>query len=61
MLSGLNVNLSVKHLLVDCPSFTNERRSFNIDGRSLKEILNDDAPVDRVFNFLKDIDLFYDI
>ena len=61
MCSTCDVVLSVQHLLVDCPSFTNERRILNLEGRSLKELLDDAAPIDGVFRFLKAIQIFYEI
>ena len=59
--STCNVNLSVKHLLVECPSFANERRDFNLVDFSLKGLLDDSAPVERLFNFLKAVGFFYEI
>ena len=59
--STCNVTLTVEHLMVDCQSYANERRIFNLEGRTLKEILNDAAPIEGVFSFLKAIGLFYDI
>ena len=54
-------NLTVKHILVDCVHFNSERRSNSLDGRSIQEILDDDANVDCIKNFLKQIYLFYDL
>ena len=56
-----NSQLTVRHIVVDCPSFEGERRANCLSGRALHEVLNDCAPVERVFKFLKDVNLFYRI
>ena len=53
--------ISVKHIFIDCPDFTFARRSSLLEGYSLNEILGEDAPVEQIFKFLKEISLFYDI
>ena len=53
--------ISVKHFLIDCPMYGPARRNNFLVGLSMSEILGEDAPVERLFNFLRDIGLFYDI
>ena len=53
--------LSVEHILVHCPRYSNQRRRFNLLGKSLQEILGDDADIDALFNFLKAIALYKEI
>ena len=52
---------SVKHILIDCPDFNSSRRDNLLVGYSLKDILGESAPVERILKFLKDINRFYDI
>ena len=56
-----NILFSISHILVDCPSFTVNRRAFGLEGRPLKDLLGENAPVDDIISFLKEIDLFYKI
>ena len=59
--SNCNVALSVSHFLVDCPIHFNLRRRLGFSNKPLSEILGEDAPVDNLFKFLKEINLFYEI
>ena len=54
-------NLSVKHILTECPGLAEERRAFSMHGRSMSNILNDDCDVENLMLFLKDIDFYYKI
>ena len=56
-----HVDVTVKHVLVDCPLYFNERRVNFLLNKSLKEILDEDASFELIFKFLKDINLFYSI
>ena len=53
--------LSVEHLLVHCSKFNNQRQRFNLSGKSLPELLGDEADIDALFDFLKAIKLFKEI
>ena len=59
--SACHSELSVRHILVECPFYENHRRANLLDGKSLVEILGEGAPVEQIVSFLKDINLFYDI
>ena len=59
--SACHVELTVKHILVQCPFYENQRRSNLLLNLSLEEILNESAPVEQIVKFLKDINIFYDI
>ena len=54
------VNLSVGHILIDCPHFAGQRRANGLSGLSLATILGNDFN-NNLFKFLKEINLFYDI
>ena len=54
-------DISVRHLLRECNRFNVERRNNSLHGRSMEELLSEDGHFDRVLNFLKQINLFYDI
>ena len=56
-----NTDLTVYHVLVDCRKYLNERRTNNLNGRSIQEILSDNFNIRNVFSFLKQINIFYDI
>ena len=49
------VVLSVKHFLIECPAFRHQRRVFSLEGKSLIQVLEDDAPLGQVCRFLKNI------
>ena len=51
--------LNVKHILVDCPTFTLERQVTLLHGRSISEILGDGCNVDKLMLFLKKIRLYH--
>ena len=53
--------VSVRHILIDCPFYNSARRNNLLMGYSISGILEEGAPVERVFKFLKEIGLFYDI
>ena len=59
--SACNVDITVKHFLIDCPLYHRKRLINNLCNKSILEILGEDSPVERVFKFLKEINLFYDI
>ena len=54
-------DVTVRHLLTECHRFNCERRRNLLHGRSMEEFLAEDGLFDRVLNFLKQINLFYDI
>ena len=53
------VNLTVKHILIECPNFNNQRRANSVQGRSLSELLGDLCNVDYLMKFLKNIDFYF--
>ena len=55
------VNLSVKHILIECPGFNHERRTTVLHDRALSDVLDDDCDVESLMSFLKKIDLYYQI
>ena len=55
------VVFTVKHMLLQCPVFSNERRANLLLNLSLSDILGEDGRVENVLKFLKDIGYFYDI
>ena len=59
--STCHVDLTVVHILVQCPFYFRERRASLLANKSLLEILGEDAPMEQIVKFLKDINLFYDI
>ena len=59
--STCHVELTVKHILVRCPFYENQRRVNFLFNKSLQEILDESAPVEHIVKFLKDINIFYDI
>lgn len=53
-----NHNLTVKHMLVDCPRFEEERRAAALDN-TLKDVLDvDSTSARRLFRFLSAINVF---
>ena len=52
--------LTVEHILVKCNKYIEKRRLHRIPNE-IEEVLNDDADVDSIMAFLKDIEMFYDI
>ena len=59
--STCHVDLTVFHILVECPALRSERRDNYLADKTLKQILDESAPVEHVFKFLKEINLFHDI
>ena len=59
--SRCNVDITVKHIFIDCPRYFNSRRKFGLNNKPLSDILGVDAPIEEILKFLKDINLFYDI
>ena len=59
--SACQAELSVAHILVQCPRYNSQRIANLLANKSLAEILDEDAPVEQIVKFLKDINLFYDI
>ena len=59
--SSCHVALTVEHILVQCPVFERKRILNLLSGKSLVEILGENAPVEHIDKFLKEIDIFYDI
>ena len=55
------VEVTVEHILVSCPVFGNKRRINFLANKSLKDILDENAPVEYIIKFLKDINIFYDL
>ena len=54
-------DFTVKHSLIECPRFENARRANFLTNKVLIDVIGEEAPVERVFKFLKDINIFYDI
>ena len=59
--STCHVDLSVLHILVQCPNFENERRACLLANKTLADILGEDAHAEQVVEFLKKINLLYEI
>ena len=59
--STCHVDLSVLHILVQCPNFENERRACLLANKTLADILGEDAHAEQVVEFLKKISLLYEI
>ena len=59
--STCHVDLTVVHILVQCPLYSRERSANLLTNKSLVEILDEGAPVEQIVRFLRDINLFYDI
>ena len=59
--SACQVNVTVEHILVSCPTFENKRRANFLSNLSLREILDENAPVEQIVKFLKDIGIFYEL
>ena len=56
-----NTDISVRHILVECPLYFNLRNRLGLANKPLSFILGIDAPVEEIRKFLKEINLFYDI
>ena len=59
--STCNVNITIKHLLKDCPSYRHQRFLCGLGSLSLTDMLGEEGHYERVFKFLKAINVFYDI
>ena len=60
MCDRCSVSLTVEHILVSCPKYTDIRRRYKISG-TVEVILNDDVDVGNLMQFLKDINVFHEI
>jgi len=56
-----NVILTVEHVLAECKKYETERRLYLLYGKSIEMILNDNIDIDNVIEYLKEIDLYYEI
>ena len=52
--------LTVGHILVDCPKFRAARLQYGLES-NISDLLNDDADIVNIMEFLKDINIFYEI
>ena len=59
--STCHVNLTVRHILVECPTIENERRANLLSNMAVHDILGESAPVEQIVKFLKETNIFYDI
>ena len=59
--STCHVDLTVVHILVQCPNFENRHRVCLLANKTLADILGENAPVEQIVKFLKDINIFYAI
>ena len=55
------VTLTVEHILVDCPQYRPQRSRFSLQDKEIQIILGDDVEVENLMNFLKEIEVFYEI
>ena len=55
--NNCNIRLTIEHILIDCPKYSNERLQYNI-ASSLNTILRDTTAVENTLAFLKEINLF---
>ena len=53
--------LSVEHILVHCSRFSPQRLRYHLDGKSLREILDDDVDIGNLLDFLRDTNLLHQI
>ena len=56
-----HVQLTVEHILVDCPVLHNERLLYHLDGKTLDMILAEDCNIEDIMNFLKETQFYYRI
>ena len=54
-------DITVRHILIECEVFNQERRRHHLHGRSMEELLGDDCSVQSLVDFLKEINLFYEL
>ena len=59
--SACQVDITIEHILVSCPIFEIKRRLNFLANKSLVEILDENAPVEQIVKFLKEIDIFYEL
>ena len=55
------IALTVKHILIECPAFLRQRRALDLEGKSLTDLLGEDAPLEDICILLKNINLFYEL
>ena len=55
------VPLSIGHILVHCRRYNATRQKWRLEGKPIQYILSDDADVDSIMGFLKEIDIYYKI
>ena len=53
--------ITVEHILAHCHRYIAARRKYGLAGKSIQTILNDDADIDSVLKFLKEIDIYHKI
>ena len=54
-------DLTVRHILLECPTFLNERRATSLNGRSMSDLLGDYCDVNNIMKFLKKIGFYYEL
>ena len=54
-------SLSVEHILVRCSKYSIERRQFDLNGKSVAQLLGDEVDVPKLVGFLKAIGLYTQI
>ena len=59
--STCRVELTIKHVLVQCPFYELKRRDNLLSNMTLLEILGENAPVEHIVKLLNDVNNFYDI
>ena len=59
--STCRVELTIKHVLVQCHFYELKCRDNLLSNMTLLEILGEDASVELIVKFLKDVNIFYDI
>ena len=50
--------LSVEHILVRCPQYNAARRKYGLAGKPIQNVLNDDADIEALVKFLKEINIY---
>ena len=59
--SSCQIDFTVKHILIECPAFSGQRRANFLTNKSIVDLLGDNGCAANVLKFLKDIGMFYDI
>ena len=54
-------DITVCHILLECPNFIDKRRKYSLHGRSMNDILDENCNVNSLMMFLKEIGYFYKI